>query len=124
MRIIATAEDALAICDQPIDQELAHLLRRYSAILDEFGEGADAKILVIQEGEGSALAEQICGRPILADGRFAFPVELITRHDHWFEVVWIIADDGSGLVLLIEIAADTEQAWITACHRALAEMAP
>jgi hypothetical protein len=48
---------------------------------------------------------------------------VITRHGHWFDVVRILSDDGSGLVLLVQIGAETDTQLLTACERALAELA-
>lgn len=122
MHIIRNTEDMAAVCNQPLDPELLSLLGAYAAALEEFGD-LQATILTILAGDTLIDAEQAFGERLVAEGRFTFVVELITRHERWFDIVRIIADDGSGLVLIVEIAEGTDHELLAACEHALAEAA-
>lgn len=124
MHLIRTAEGMAAACRLPLDPELLSLLNRYADALVEFGDDLQADMLIVEAGDTLAETERVYGERLVADGCFAFVVELIARHGRWFDVVRITCDDGAGLVLLVEIAANTDPEWLTACERALAETAP
>lgn len=124
MHLLRDTEALAAVCRLPLAPELQSLLSRYADALAEFGDDLQADILIIDAGDTVTEAEQAYGGRLAAEGQFAFPVELIDRGEQWVSVVSIYADDGSGLVLLVEIAADTDAELLTACERALAETAP
>lgn len=121
MHYIQTAAGLTGLCRTTPDSELASVLERYAAILDEFGDDLHAAILVMHAGDDLAEAEHACARRLVAEGHFADPVELLTQHPHWAEAVWIDDDDGAGLVLLAEIAAGTNSELLSAITAALAE---
>jgi hypothetical protein len=122
MRLIRTLAEMADACSQPLDPELLEILGGYAAALEEFGDDLQADILIVQAGDTLVQAERTCGERLVVEGRFAFLAELIMRHDHWFDVVWIRSDSGDGLVLLIEIAAETDPQLLSACESALAEV--
>lgn len=124
MHLLRDAEEIAAACRLPLDPELLSLLNRYAAVLEEFGDDLQVAILIVEAGDTLAKTEQAYGERLVADGCFAFVVELIARHGRWFDVVRITCDDGSGLVLFVEIAANTDVELLTACEQALAETAP
>jgi len=57
---------------------------------------------------------------LVNEGRLAFPVELITRHDHWYDIVWVKSDFGEGLVLLVQVTPMADHELLQACEHALA----
>lgn len=124
MHLIRDAGAMAAIRALPLDPELRSLLTPYAAALEEFGEDLQADILIVEAGDTLAETERAYGERLVAGGCFLFVVELIARHGRWYDVVRIICDDGSGLVLLVEIAANTDAELLLACERALADMAP
>lgn len=121
MNIIRTSEAMARALDSPLDPELHELLGAYWASLEEFGEELFAEVLIVEAGDTLERVEQAYGSRLVANGQFTFTVELIAQHDHWFDVVWIISDDGFGLVLLVEIDPATDARLIAACHNALTE---
>lgn len=121
MQLIQSSEQMAAACQLRLDQELRSLLRRHAVTFEEFGEDMEIEVLAISKGDSLAEAERACGKRLVIDDHFVCTVELIARHTHWFEVVCITSDDGSGLVLLVEIANGTNKELMLACERALAE---
>ena len=120
MLLIRTSGAIARALDSPLDPELHELLGAYWASLEEFGDELLAEVLIVEAGDTLEQVEQAYGRRLVADGVFSFTVERITAHEHWYDVIWIISDDGSGLVLLIEIHPETDAALLAACRHALA----
>jgi hypothetical protein len=121
MHLIRSTKALEVFCNCSPDAGVVSVLSRYASALEEFGDDLQATIIVVEADDTLEGVEQAYGERLVIDGRFAFTVELITRHDLWFEVVWITSDDGSGLVLIVEIAANADAELMTACERALAE---
>lgn len=124
MHLIRDAATLAATCDRTADYELYSLLSRYAGILQEFDNDLDAIIIVIEAGDTLASIEQAYGVGLVSDGRFTFPVELVTREGQWFDVLWIQSDDGSGLMMLVEVSPDTDSQLLTACEAALDQATP
>lgn len=123
MRIIRTAESMAAVRRLPLHADLQLFLVRHAAILDEHCDDIDIAIIVIEAGDTCAQTEMACGKRLVTDGSFAFPVEVVARHGQWAEVVWITSDDGSGIVLLIQLAATTDPELLSAFNNAMADAA-
>ena len=99
MRILRTLLDMEQALTQPLDPPLRDALEHHKATLEEFGEDLGLTILIAEAGDALSDLEEACGHTLVADGAFAFPVEAITDLPGWWEVIWIMSDDGSGLVL-------------------------
>ena len=121
MHVITTAREAVCLCAQPIDPEFSKLIGRYAAVMEEFGHDLKVMVLVVEAGDSATLIHDVCGYPVIAEERFTFPVEVIARHRHWLEVVWITTDSGDGLVLLIDSENCRDAGLMAACDAALAE---
>jgi hypothetical protein len=111
MILIRTAEAMTLAIETSPDPELRSLLTQHAERLEGYSFEEVAEFMIVQPGD--TLDERL-----VAEGRFAFPVEIIAEHTNWFEVVWIMSDDGYGLVLLIEKAATDTHA-LAACRHAL-----
>lgn len=122
MHLFRTLDDLDSAHDRLLDPELITLLDGYAVALSEFDEPL-ADLLVIEDSDTLAEAEQTCGLRLVTEGRLAFPVELITRHDHWFDIVWVQSDFGEGLVLLVQITPAADAVLLQACEHALAAAA-
>lgn len=124
MLLIRTAEDLAHALDSPLDPELHQLI---AAIADRLGEYTDfafhelAEIIVVEAGESLDGICSITGPSVVTDGAadFTFTVELIDRHNRWIDATFILSDDGFGLVLLIEVAGNTDAALLALCDREL-----
>lgn len=114
--------------DLPLDITLrALLLRRMSQLTgyDSHDLGDLANFLVVQEGDTATQAEAEVGFPILTnfvDGqRFGDPEftpswEWIEDHGGWFELVYVLTDDGFGWVLFVEDRAGVDPELLALCH--------
>lgn len=120
MNIIRTSETMARALDSPLDPELHELLGTYWQALEEFGEELLAEVIIVEAGDTLEQVEQAYGKRLVADRVFAFTVELITQHEHYFDVVWVQSDFGEGLVLLIQNHPDTDSRLLAACQHALA----
>lgn len=123
MYLIRTTDELAALRASPPHPDLPSLLQCYAGALAEFGDALHVRVLIVEASDTLASAGQAVDERLVDNRCLAFPVELITRHEHWFEVVWITSDDGSGIVLLVEIAAGADAELIAACETALAEAA-
>lgn len=123
MNLIRTVEAMARALDSPLDPELKQLLRSHAERLAEYEDYALeelAEFLIVEAGDALPDVEQAYGTQLVMDGQFTFTVELITQHERWFDVVWIISDDGFGLVLLVQIDPGTDARLLAACRHALA----
>jgi hypothetical protein len=119
MHLFRSLADLDAAHDRLLDPELITLLDGYAVALAEFDEPL-ADLLVIEDTDTLVDAEQASGIRLVIDGRIAFPIELITRHDHWYDIVWVKSDYGEGLVLLVQITPAADAELLRACEQALA----
>jgi len=87
MQIIRTPVDA--------DPELLHLVDRVFATVSDCPEILGF-ILVVEPGDTIASIDTQLGFPILA-GRHEF----ILEHADWFELVYVLGQDGSGLEVFV-----------------------
>lgn len=84
-----------------------------------------AQFAIIQPSDTTDTIEQSLGCQLLDDaGSFTKPAELISEHAGWYEVTFILSDDGFGLVLYVPKGERTDCRLLQACERALAELAP
>jgi hypothetical protein len=126
---IRTADDMARALDSPLDPELKQLLRDHAERLaeyDDYGLEEMAEFLIVEAGDTVELLQITRDQPILTPEAtdFAHPVELITRHQHWIEAVFILSDDGFGLVLLVEQSGNADAALLTVCNRHLEQPTP
>jgi hypothetical protein len=119
MHLFRTLDDLDAAHDRLLDPELITLLDGYAVALAEFDEPL-ADMLVIEDTDTLAEAEQAYGSRLVNEGRLEFPVELITRRDHWYDIVWVKSDFGEGLVLLVQVTPAADVELLQACEHALA----
>jgi len=119
MHLFHSLTDLDSAHDRLLDPELITLLDGYATVLAEFDEPL-ADLLVVEDTDTLAEAEQTYGIRLVVDGCLAFPVELITRHDHWFDIVWVKSDFGEGLVLLVQVTPMADAGLLQACEHALA----
>ena len=114
MRILRTLLDMEQAMTQPLDPPLRDALEHHKATLAEFGEDLGLTIIIAEAGDALPDLEEACGHTLVTDGTFAFPVEVITELTGWLEVIWIMSDDGSGLVLYIENTPTTDAGLLAA----------
>lgn len=121
---IRTAEDLARALDSPLHPELRQLLGNHAERLAGYPDFAFeelAEMIIVEAGESLDGICSIMGPALVTEGTadFTHPVELICRHDKYIEVVWILSDEGFGLVLLVELADNTDAALLALCARDL-----
>lgn len=125
MLIIRTAEELACTIAAPSGPEIASILRVHADRLAEFDnfELSDlALFAIIQPGDTlESVEDALNWRLTDGDGGFIQPPEIVSRHAGWYEVVFILSDDGYGLVLLLPIQGGTEPKLLAACNRAYEE---
>lgn len=122
MHYIRTAEAMARVLDTPLDPELRAILldhRERLAAYEGFRFEELAEFLIVERGDPLADSEDTYGRRLVEHDMFVMPVELAFRHKAWIEVIFILSDDGFGLVLLVEIGSHTDPSLLSACERAL-----
>lgn len=114
--------------DMPIDTDLKCLLRRRVDQLSEH-DGYDlsqlAHFVVVQAGDCLCCVEAELGFSPLAnfvdDARYNEPgftpsFEWIEDHSGWFELVFVLSDDGFGVVLLVEESEGVDPELLALCR--------
>ncbi|MFC3714318.1 hypothetical protein ACFOMD_17245 [Sphingoaurantiacus capsulatus] len=114
--------------DLPLATELKCLLRRRGSQIGEH-EGYDlgelAHFLIVQAGDDLAYAEATLGFSPLAnlvDGAryresdFTPSWECIEEYGGWFELTFVLSDDGYGAVLFVEEAEDVDPELLSLCR--------
>lgn len=122
MHLIRTAEDMARALDSPLDPELKAVLRAHTDRLEPYGPLADlAHFLIAEPGDVLAEINIHCGFELVGGGAavFATSPELVTMHRGWFEAVFVLSDDGFGLVLLAQRGDGIDPRLLAACTHAL-----
>jgi hypothetical protein len=91
MQIIRNQEDASTITDPELRQLIA---RVYESVI-EFPEIL-CFILIVEPGDSTVTLDDQLGFPILTT-----PREILEEHAGYFEMVFVISDDGSGIEVFV-----------------------
>ncbi|EQB17810.1 hypothetical protein L284_06420 [Novosphingobium lindaniclasticum LE124] len=84
-----------------------------------------AMFAIVMPGDALDGIEDDLGRSLIdSAGTFIQPPEIIHRHAGWFEVAFILSDDGFGLVLFVPIDSNTDVKLMAATETAFAEATP
>ena len=134
MNIYRTTEAIRTAADTHPDLELRHLLTlRIQSLFDDLPDDLACLLQVVelQAGEGAADLEgpmgfSIChcrstGVAFDTDG-FCPAWEVIEAHSHWFELTFVLSDDGAGVVVFVPDTADA--ALLSLCRRYAAPSQP
>lgn len=124
MHYIRTAEAMARVLDTPLEPELHIILTGHrERLAGYYGFRFEelAEFLIIERGDTLADAEDAYRRRLVENDTFVMMPELAFRHRRWIEVVFILSDDGFGLVLLVETGERTEPLIMSACNQALLE---
>ncbi|QDK33998.1 hypothetical protein [Sphingomonas sp. IC081] len=98
----------------------AHLDRL--AEYDGFGLEDLAMFAIAMPGDTLDSINEEFGRSLIdSNGTFIQPPEIIQRHTDWFEIAFILSDDGFGLVLFVPIDSSTDARLMAATEAAFAE---
>ncbi len=102
MLIITNDNDLQAFLADPPDPNVAALVTAHAERLADFELEEIAIFAVCQPDDHVEQLEAASGRPILdEEGNFTLLPEIHDEHEGWHELVFILSDDGFGLVLFI-----------------------
>lgn len=117
MHIIRTFEQ---LADGPPNTELTVILKSWLDRLQAY-DGYEfhelAIICILGSMEELAAMEVETGHQLLEVDDYFRPVEIATQHQNWIELVFILSDDGFGVVLLVP--TDAEPALLALCEQAM-----
>lgn len=127
MIIIRTEAEMACAVAAPPDPAIGSMLSTRAEALsayDGFELPELALFAIIQARDTAEAIEHSLGWQILdTGGSFTRPAELIAEPSGWYEVTFILSDDGFGLVLYVPKDDRTDARLLRACERALAEFA-
>lgn len=124
MILIRTAEALARALDSPLDAVAKERLRFHAERLAEYDDFAFeelAMFAVVQPGDTLSSFADATGLQLFAGGQFRMPPECVEWHGAWAEAVFILSDDGFGLVLLVPLGEDTDANFVAAIQRHLGE---
>jgi hypothetical protein len=101
MHIIRTAEDLARALNSRIDPELHSILAGHAERLSAYPDFTFeelAMIVVVEVGDRLVNLALVGA----GGGRFSPSPEYVLRHSRWFEAVFVLSDDGFGIILLAE----------------------
>lgn len=123
MIVIRTAEDMARALASALDPPLENRLRTYQTIFAEYPDYAFEELglfLIVQAGDRLGDLEQASGTDVILPCDGCFQPEAIQRYGKWFEVTFILSDDGYGVLLFIPNQPDIAPELLAACKASLA----
>jgi hypothetical protein len=126
--MIYTEDELCRAIAAPPDPVVGSMLQTQAEALEAY-EGYElaelAQFAMVQPNDTTDTIEQSLGWQLLDEtGSFTRPAELISHQSGWYEVTFILSDDGFGLVLYVPKGERTDCRLLQACERALAELVP
>ena len=109
MRILKDRESVAAIDDDPLRSLIEERIRSLDDF-DDYELQELVKIIVVESGDSIDAINKALGFPVLDR-----PFELIEQHPHWYEIVFVTGDDGSGVELFVPIEGDVPEALLAMC---------
>ena len=120
MRILRDSKSILEVAKECLEPELSELLFAHVKRLNEYG-GYDlselVNFIVFELGDTVADLDSALGFPIMANrfdgsryGKYGFSPswDIFEEHINWFELVYVLSDDGFGVVVFVEKQSDPE----------------
>jgi hypothetical protein len=117
MHTIRTAEDLARALDSPLDPELLSILRDHAERLAAYADFPFEElvtILIVEVGERLTEAHPVSVGAGWRD--FSHSPEYVRFHVRWIEAVFVLSDDGFGLVLLVQQGERADPDLIAACE--------
>jgi hypothetical protein len=131
MIIIRTAEELWCALDSPPDLGLRDILEAHYKRLAEYDGYSLAElaifIVVLPSDTLHDIQEALPGHLLGVEGgeaTFAIQPEIAQQHEGFFELVFVLSDDGFGLVLLVSMAEGTDPTLLAACRRHIQQDQP
>lgn len=120
MLVIRTAEELARALTSSLDPTLRARLAAQCVYLadylDDYAFEELGLFLIIQLGDQLEDLNAAGGVRLVRDGAFAFDVETASRYDLWSELLFVVSDDGFGVVLYVPLAEGIDPAILSACQ--------
>lgn len=117
MPIIRTHDELEGAAVQSPCAEFAEILRSWSDRLQDYDFAEVAIITLALSVQTIVEFQHQAGHQLIENNGSFWPVETATRHQNWIELVFILSDDGFGVVLLVP--TDAEPALLAMCEQAM-----
>jgi hypothetical protein len=118
MIVIRTAEDMARALASALDPPLKNRLRTYRDIFAEYPNHAFDELgllLVVQPGDRPGDLGQASETELVLPREGSFQAEAVKRYGQWFEVSFVLSDDGYGIVVLIPDQPNIDPKLLAAC---------
>ena len=125
MIVIRTADEMARALASPLDPTLKQRLHGHWERLSEWEDYELSELgmfLIAQPGDTLEQAQAAFGQPLVRDSKFCFLPEFAEQLGGWFEITFILSDDGFGLILFVQVVPGTHNDLIVACHNAVADI--
>ena len=111
------------------DNDLRHLIKRRIASFKDYGIEFDLAdlftIIVLEPGDKAEALEEAIPNSVLTDWNdrewfepgFTPPWEVCEIHPRWFEITFIVSDDGFGVVVYVPRQTCTDTVLLNMCER-------
>lgn len=123
MLIIRTAEELAHALATPLDEVVKERLAAHRDYLLDYPDFTFEELglfAVVEQGDQLADLNTAGSVRLVDKGAFCFEPETVMRYGDWLEVIFVLSDDGFGLVLFMPLAVGLDESWLTACQ----ELAP
>jgi len=132
MITIHNADDIAAFLSQPLDPNLQHIIEQRIEQLTGYGHPLEdlARFHLVQPPDDMPTIEATIGFPIATnfvdgitydDPDFVPSWEWLKDHGGWFELVFVLSDDGFGHVFLVPDEQGIDARLLELCRRYTAE---
>ncbi len=114
MIVIRTAEELAHALASSLDPAvLMSLTAHRERLLEYEGSALEdlVQFLIVQPGDALDALNSVTGVQLTHDSSFTFPAECIDRHEHWLETLFILSDDGFGVVLFVPLSPQLDPMW-------------
>ena len=117
MIVIRTAEELAYALASSLDPSVLMSLAAHRERLLEYEDYALEDLvlfLIVQSGDALNSLNSVPGVLLVQDGSFTFPAECIDRQGDWLEVLFVLSDDGFGVVLFVPLMPQLDSIWVSA----------
>lgn len=117
MKSIRTAEELKRVLTSSLDTPLRNILQGHRDRLAEYTDYTFkelAAFFVFEPGDQPQALEDVAGIAILDDPP---DWEYLERHDGWYELAFVLSDDGFGWIVLIPDCSTIDSRLLDLCRR-------
>lgn len=119
MLVIRTAEEMESALSAPLDTTLKDRLAAQREYLLDYPDQAYEELgvfVVVQPGDHLIDLNNVTAFRLVEGDRFTIEAELVERYGNWLEVLFVLSDDGLGLVLFVPLQPVTDPMIVQACQ--------